>query len=45
VIEITRREVGGDGNLAHAGGSEAAAAENTRGSAQNGDASRLGTAS
>ena len=33
VIEVARRQVGGDGNLAHPGGGEAAGAEHPRGGA------------
>jgi hypothetical protein len=43
VIEITGREIGGYGDVAHAGGGEAAAAENLPGGAQDGHPPRFGT--
>jgi hypothetical protein len=42
VIEVARREIGGDGNLAHPGGGEAASAEDARGGAHDGDAPAVG---
>ena len=42
VIEVAGREIGGDSDLAHAGGGETAAAENLRGGAENLDATGLG---
>lgn len=42
VVEVARREVGGDGNLAHAGGGEAARPEHVRGGAQDLDPAAVG---
>ena len=42
VIEVARREIGGDGDVAHAGGAEAAGAKDGGGSAHDVDAARLG---
>ena len=42
VIEVGRRQIGGDGDVAHAGGGEAAAAEDLRRGAQDVDAPRFG---
>jgi hypothetical protein len=44
VIEIAWREIGGNGDVAHARGHEATAPEDLGGSAQNFDAARLGPA-
>ena len=42
VIEVRGRQIGGDGDIAHAGGGEATAAEDLRRGAQDVDAPRLG---
>jgi hypothetical protein len=42
VIEVAGREIGGDSNIAHAGGGETAAAEDLCGGAENLDPPRLG---
>jgi len=42
VIEVAGREVGGDGNLAHAGGGEAALAEDPRRGGEDADAAGVG---
>jgi hypothetical protein len=42
VIEVGRREVGGPGDVAHAGGGKAAAAEDLRRGPQDLDAPRIG---
>jgi hypothetical protein len=43
VIEVARRQVGGDRDLAHAGGGEAAGAEDAGGGAHDVDAPRIGS--
>ena len=42
VIEVRRRQVGGDGDVAHAGGGEAALAEHAGGSREDPDPARVG---
>lgn len=42
VVQVARREVGGHGNLAHAGGGEAARPEHLRGGAENLDPAAVG---
>ena len=42
VIQVARRQVGGDGDVAHAGGVEAAGAKHSGGGAHDVDAARLG---
>lgn len=44
VVQVAGGEVGGDGDLAHAGGGEAARAEDARGGAQNLEAPGVGPA-
>lgn len=44
VIQVARREVGGERDVAHAGGGEAGRAEDARCGAQNLDAARVGAA-
>lgn len=43
VVEVARRQVGFDGNLAHAGGCEAPGAKDTSGRSQNAHAAGIGT--
>jgi hypothetical protein len=42
VVQVRGREIGGDGDVAHAGGGEAAVAEDLRGRAQDTDAAGVG---
>ena len=42
VIQVARRQVGGDGDVAHAGGAEAAGAKDGGGGAHDVDAARIG---
>jgi len=44
IVQVARREIGGDGDLAHAGGGEAAGAEDAGGGAQDLEAPGLGAA-
>ena len=44
VVQVARREIGGAGDVAHAGGGEAAGAEDARGGAQDVEAARIGPA-
>jgi len=42
VVEVAGRQIGGDGDVAHAGGGEAAVAERARGRFEDGQPPRLG---